>query len=183
MYLSREILCLIHLTEMFYLRTELNIFLGGELPWVNWEAEHFQLLLCCLAPQRNLPTSKPLRNVNTHCSPYPSFARREIEVEAAQTSPQWNQHPASLQDMAALSRRCSLPLMLSHPTGPPTLPEQPFPSSKTSQNLSRYPEACFFSPPLPWNWKNRPSFIHSNCSWWRQEGPALRFPLTPLGRK
>lgn len=46
--------------------------------------------------------------------------------------------------MAALSRRCSLPLMLSHPTGPPTLPEQPFPSSKTSQNLSRYPKACFF---------------------------------------
>lgn len=46
--------------------------------------------------------------------------------------------------MAAVSMRCSLPLMLSHPTGPPTLPEQPFPSSKTSWNLSGYPKACFF---------------------------------------
>lgn len=34
---------------MFYLRAELKVFAGGEFPWVNWEAEHFQLLHCCLS--------------------------------------------------------------------------------------------------------------------------------------
>lgn len=71
----------------------LKAFPEGYLPWVNWEAERFQLLLCTYtklsvssAPQRALPTSKPLRNVNTHCSSYPSFAGRETEADIAQAS-------------------------------------------------------------------------------------------------